>query len=94
MIASTCVQTVETKPGAFELRVNRLEHVQPHLVNHGHGAVVHGVELVQPTRLEPARHEEHVGGGGEAVRRLVAEPDPRADLVVGAQVGPFEKAKD
>jgi hypothetical protein len=53
-----------------------------HFVHDRHGAVVHGVELVQTARLEARRHHQNVSPRGEPVRELVRKPDPRANLVV------------
>mmetsp|Transcript_22648 Transcript_22648/g.73632 ORF Transcript_22648/g.73632 Transcript_22648/m.73632 type:complete len:588 (+) Transcript_22648:108-1871(+) len=50
-------------------------------VHHRHRAIVHRVELVQTAWLVPGRHEKNVCAGGDAVRHLVAEADPRAHLV-------------
>jgi len=70
--AGTIVLAVEVTHGIPEAS---------HGVHHRHRAVVHGVELVQAARLKPGRHEEDVAPGGDAVRHLVAEPEPGPDLV-------------
>ena len=48
----------------------------------GHGAVGHGVELVEAAGLEAAGHEQQVGAGGDAVRQAHIEADPAAALLV------------
>ena len=47
-----------------------------------HGAVGHGVELVEAAGLEAAGHEQQVGAGGDAVRQAHVEADPAAALLV------------
>lgn len=50
-------------------------------VRHRDRAVVHRVHLVQAARLKAARHEQDVGGRGEAVREGHVEADPAARRV-------------
>ncbi|BAH91878.1 Os02g0744800, partial [Oryza sativa Japonica Group] len=71
-------------------RVERRHRVaEPaHGVHHGHGAVRHGVQLVQPARLEPRRHQEDVGARRDPVRQLHREPHPPAHLVVVLRLEP------
>ena len=38
-------------------------------------AVAQAVHLIQPARLEPRRHQEHVGAGLNEVRQRLVEPD-------------------
>mmetsp|Transcript_22653 Transcript_22653/g.73662 ORF Transcript_22653/g.73662 Transcript_22653/m.73662 type:complete len:453 (+) Transcript_22653:873-2231(+) len=51
------------------------------LVHHRKRPVPHRVQLVQSARFEARGHEEDVARGGDAVRGLVREADPSAELV-------------
>ena len=76
-------RALEGPPGTVVLAVE-VTHGIPeasHGVHHRHRSVVHGVELVEAARLKPGGHEEDVAARGDAVRHLVAEPQPRPDLV-------------
>uniref|UniRef100_A0A804NXW4 Uncharacterized protein n=1 Tax=Zea mays TaxID=4577 RepID=A0A804NXW4_MAIZE len=77
------------EPGVVE-RVERRHRVPepPHGVHHGHGPVRHGVELVQPARLEPRRHQQDVRARRDAVRQGHREPHPRAHLVAVLRLEP------
>ena len=77
---------LEREPGAVVEPVEVSDGVaqSSDVVHHRDGAVVHRVQLVQAARLETRRHEEEIRSGGDAVRHLVAEPDPRANGVVVA----------
>ena len=76
-------RALEGPPGTVVLAVE-VTHGIPeasHGVHHRHRSVVHGVELIEAARLKPGGHEEDVAARGDAVRHLVAEPQPRPDLV-------------
>ncbi|KAJ8491288.1 hypothetical protein OPV22_013009 [Ensete ventricosum] len=51
-------------------------------VHHRDSAVLHGVQLVQPARLEPRRHEQDVRPCSDPVCHLHRESNPPPDLVV------------
>lgn len=55
-----------------------------HCVNHRHGAIVHGIELIESAGLEARGHEQDISGCRETMSHLIAEPDPRANLIVVA----------
>ncbi len=52
----------------------------------GHGAVGHGIELVEAAGLEARGHEQHVAAGRDAVRQANVEPHPPAALLVPARL--------
>ena len=52
----------------------------------GHGAVGHGVELVEAAGLKAAGHEQHVRAGGDAVRQAHVEAHPAPALLVPARL--------
>lgn len=56
--------------------------MRAHCVDDGHGAVGHGVELIEAAGLEAAGHEQHVRACSEAVRQAHVEAHPAAALVV------------
>ncbi|BAF19131.1 Os06g0229900 [Oryza sativa Japonica Group] len=59
-------------------------------VHDGDGAVRHGVELVEAARLEPRRHDQHVGARRDPVRHLHREPHPPAHLAVVLRLEPLQ----
>mmetsp|Transcript_28650 Transcript_28650/g.51204 ORF Transcript_28650/g.51204 Transcript_28650/m.51204 type:complete len:572 (-) Transcript_28650:957-2672(-) len=78
------LRAVERPAGARVLvRIVRLHCVaQPaHRVHQRHGAVRHGVQLVEAARLKARRHQQNVDAGGDAVRHRHVEPHPR--LAIG-----------